>query len=179
MDGDQAGPGEPDETLPVTHRAWGEREPENPYTSPSGPAAQPSGAGYVGPSWAEPSPGQAPPGVPPYGNPGYVPTVYGQPLYPQLRTMHPSATTAMTLGLVSLIGGFMCGLPLVLGPFAWWTGARARRDIRADPRLDGDGQALAGMVTGIIATVFLAIGVLALVLLAGLVAVGSTTSSTG
>lgn len=166
MSGDQP---EPDETLPLTHRGWGDAEPENPYTSPSGPASQPSGAEYVAPTWSEPAPT-------PYGNPGYVPTVYGQPLYAQPRTPHPQATTAMALGLIGLIGGFACALPLALGPFAWWIGAKARRDIRADPRLDGDAQALAGMVTGIIATVFLVIGVVALMLLIGLAVVGSTTS---
>lgn len=175
MSGDQ--PGQPaDDSLPLTHHAWGEKEVENPYTSPSGPAAQPSGAEYVGPTWDESSPGQAPPRMPPYGNPEYVPTVYGQPLYPQVRTTHPSASTAMALGLVGLIGGFACALPLVLGPFAWWIGAKARREIRADPRLDGDGQALAGVVTGIIATVFLTIAVLALTALIALAVVGASTS---
>ena len=167
MSGDQP---DPDETLPLTHHAWGEKEPENPSISPSGPASQPSGAEYVTPTWSEPAPT-------PYGNPGSVPTVYGQPLYVQPRTPHPQATTAMVLGLVGLIGGFVCGLPVLLGPFAWWIGARARRDIRADPRLDGDAQALAGMVTGIIATVFLVIGVVALLLLIGLAFVGSSTGS--
>lgn len=170
MSGDRSGSGEPDETLPLTHRGWGEAEPENPYTSPSGPAAQPSGAEYVAPTWSEPPPT-------PYGNPGYVPTVYGQPLYPHVRTEHPQATTAMVLGLVGLIGGFACGLPIVLGPFAWWTGAKVRREIRADPRLDGDAQALTGVITGIIATVLLAIALLALTLLIVLAVIGASTDS--
>jgi hypothetical protein len=169
MSGDQPGSGEHDESLPPTHRGWGEAEPENPYTSPSGAAAQPSGAEYVAPAWSEPAPT-------PYGGPGQVPTVYGQPLYPQVRTPHPQAATALALGLIGLIGGFACALPLVLGPFAWWIGAKARREIQADPSLDGDAQALAGMVTGIVATVFLAIGVLVIALLVVIAAIGASTS---
>jgi hypothetical protein len=68
------------------------------------------------------------------------------------------------LGVIGLVGSFLA-LPLVLGPFAWAAGARARREIAAAPqRWTGSGEATAGMVLGIINTVLL---VLTLVVLGG------------
>jgi len=97
-----------------------------------------------------------PPSPPP---PGWYP---GPPAY--RLPDHPDATKSMVLGLVALIGGFTCYLPLALGPWAWVVGRRAVREIDAQPgRFEGRGQAVAGYVTGVIATVLLVLGVLALV----------------
>ena len=110
------------------------REPDEP------PAYQP----YT------PPPAYGPPQPPTYGY------GYGPPALPD----HPQASTALVLGLVSLAGGFFCGLPLVAGPFAWATGARARREIDRDPRYGGRDRATAGMVMGMVATGLLALVVL-------------------
>ena len=93
-------------------------------------------------------------------------------------TTHPRATRALWLGVVGLILSPLF-LPLFLGPFAWVAGARARREIAADPaQWTGSDLATAGMVVGIIDTVLLAItllvgaGFLLLVLIFGLAASG-------
>ena len=74
-------------------------------------------------------------------------------------TTHPRATRSLWFGVVGLVGGFLV-LPMFLGPFAWASGARARREIAAAPgRWDGSGEATAGMVLGIITTVLLVLTV--------------------
>ena len=84
---------------------------------------------------------------------------------------HPRATAALAVGLVSLIGALFV-LPAALGPLACYLGASARRSIEREPhRWGGHGQATAGMVLGIIASAFLALlalGLLVLVVLFGL-----------
>ena len=98
----------------------------------------------------------------PYGQQGYG-QQYG---YTYLVPNHPQATTALVLGLIGLIGGCLCGLPLLASPFAWAVGARAKREIEAaHGQLGGAGNAQAGYVTGIIGTVLLVLAVFALVLL--------------
>ena len=87
-------------------------------------------------------------------------------------TTHPQATTVLTLGLVGLVGGLMCYLPLLLSPVAWVKGARVKREIEADPmRWSGQDQVTAGYVTGIIGTVILGLAVTALVVLIVVIAV--------
>ena len=148
------GPSDPDE-LPPTHRAYGDRE-DSPFTSPSGPAAQPSGREHEAPTYQQYSPTPTPP---PYGPPQPAPYGYGGPMLPD----HPQAQTAFVVGLVSLVGGFVCALPLVIGPWAWVVGARARREIDQAPgRYGGRDKATAGMVMGIIATSLLSIALLVL-----------------
>jgi len=101
--------------------------------------------------------GPSPYGQVPYGAPG-VPG-YG------VRPKHPSATTAMTLGLVALIGGLFCLLPIAVAPFAWTTGARAVKEIDASGgALDGRSEAQAGYVMGIIGTVLLGLSLVVVVL---------------
>jgi hypothetical protein len=79
---------------------------------------------------------------------------------------HPQATTALVLGLIGLIGGCLCGLPLLASPFAWAVGARAKREIEASHgQLGGAGNAQAGYIMGIIGTVLLVLAVLGLLLL--------------
>ena len=95
------------------------------------------------------SPGYTPPtyGQPQYGQPQYGQPPYGQPFSPYGVPDHPQATTALVLGLVSVIGGLMCGVPLLAAPFAWVIGVKAGREIReANGQLGGEGSAKAGML---------------------------------
>jgi hypothetical protein len=110
------------------------------------------------PHWGEaypPPPGGGHPGYPP---PGYYP--YGPP------PKHPNATTAMVLGIVAVAGGVICYLPLLIAPFAWFTGSKAVRDIdESGGAQGGRGEAVAGKVLGIIGTALLALALAAIVLL--------------
>ncbi|GAB2647922.1 DUF4190 domain-containing protein [Nocardia goodfellowii] len=86
---------------------------------------------------------------------------HGYPPYVR-PPQHPQANTAMVLGIVALVGTFMCPLLVVLGPFAWVLGKRAMDEIDDSAgALDGRGNAQAGYICGIIATVLLSLGVAA------------------
>lgn len=108
-----------------------------------------------------------------YGGP------YGAPYQPpQAQPMHPQATTALVLGILGLAGTFVCGLPIVLGPFAWVLGARAKREIQAQPgRYRGLGESTTGMILGIITTVLLVLAIIAVVLFIVLVVAVADSSS--
>jgi hypothetical protein len=172
---------DPDETMPFTHQPYGEEPDENPFVSPSGPAAQPSGPGFVTPppppppqvpyGWPTPTPPSAPPAAPPtpttpygYGyQPGWTPA-YG-PAYPGSLT-HKGATTSLTLGIIAIaslvLTPFCCiTLPGVLcAPFAWATGARAKREMEQQPGVYGNlGAAQTGMWMGIVMTFFGALSI--------------------
>src|SRR3989337_708455 len=85
---------------------------------------------------------------------------------------HPKATTILVLGI--------CGLALcqVLGPFAWSMGNKALREIDAsNGQLGGRDTVNVGRILGIIATVFLGLGVLFLVFFVLLVGVGAYSAS--
>jgi hypothetical protein len=85
--------------------------------------------------------------------------------YQPMPQDHPGAQTAMILGLVALVGGVLCGLPYVVGPFAWSKGKQVMNEIDASGgQMGGRGQAQAGFIMGIVATVFLIIGILGLIL---------------
>lgn len=142
------------------------------------PLSQPPPA-YGGPL-AAPSHAPAPP---PYGAPGAAPGFYGAPPpyagYAPPGPDHPRATLSMVLGIVGLFGVFSCGLSLLVAPFAWALGRGAVNDIRASQgRIGGHGQAMAGMVLGIIGTVLLVLLVLAVVAIIVVIAT-TETSSTG
>lgn len=127
--------------------------PENPYGEQQPPQ---------NPYYPQQQPGyyqQQPPQQPPYGYP-QQPYAYQPP-----KPNHPSATTAMVLGIIGLAGIATCGgITLVLSPFAWVTGARALREIRANPgTYGGEGSASAGRIMGIIGTVLLILGIIATV----------------
>ena len=85
---------------------------------------------------------------------------------------HPQATMILVLGILSLV---VCG---VLGPFAWMMGNRALREIDASQvtqaPLGGRSSVNAGRICGMIATILI---VLAVVLVIGLFAFGSTVST--
>jgi hypothetical protein len=100
----------------------------------------------------------------PYGVPGYGPPMYPEP------PAHRNATTALILGIVGLVGGLSCYLPILLAPFAWAMGRRAVREIDASHgQLGGRGQAQAGAVLGIIGTALLALAIVALLVVIAVV----------
>lgn len=120
--------------------------------------------------------GQAPYGQQPYPPQGQIP--YGAPGYGgPMAPKHPSATTAMVLGIGALGGMFVCGIPIVLAPFAWMIGGRTVKEIDANPgRYSGRDQAQAGRIMGMIGTGLLVLGVIAVIaLIAIAVAVGPDT----
>lgn len=167
-----------DQNTPWTHQPYGGKagEPDRRPQEPPQPPAYPPNP------YADPQAGQAQPGYQhPYGQPGYPQPGYGQPgygqgyaaPYPSLPN-HPSANTALVLGIVALGGGFVCGLPILAGPFAWFMGAKVKREIDADPtRYGGRSEANAGMILGIVATSLLALVVLIII---AVVAIAAGTS---
>jgi hypothetical protein len=94
-------------------------------------------AGWQGAGWQG---GGQPPYQPPNQPYGPYPPTFGPP-------RHPDAMTAIVLGGASLLV-----LPL-LGPFAWHLGAKAGREMAAQPgRWSGDDLARIGMILGMVAT---------------------------
>ena len=92
----------------------------------------------------------------------------GQP-YPESS----QATTVLVLGILGLV---VCG---VLGPVAWSMGNTELKAIDAGRRPpENRGTANAGRILGIIATVFLILGVMALVAILALVVVAGEEIST-
>jgi hypothetical protein len=168
---------DPEETAPFTHQPYGTESSDNPYVSPSGPAAQPSGPSYVQPPVPPPTSGPVPYGPPQLGQPWQQPwqqawaPAYGAPYLGSQD--HKGATTSLVLGIISvisLLGALFCcvTLPGVLcAPFAWFIGAKALREMDRAPGVHGNRtSAVTGMWLGIATTVlgFLAIaGFVALV----------------
>lgn len=124
------------------------------------------------------------PNQPPYGYGQGQPHGYGQQpsyqqgYYPGARPEHPSAMPSLVIGIIALAGGFICGLPLVLGPWAWVKGKRTMDEIDASGgQVGGRGMAQGGYVCGIIASVLLALGVVVLVLAVIVAVVAGTTAT--
>lgn len=127
--------------------------PPNPYGSPADPEREPTGS-YQGPS--SPYGGQPNPYQPAGQAPGYA---GGYP--PQ---DHPQATTVLIIGILSLL---LCS---IAGPFAWVMGNRVVSEIDSSGgRIGGRSSANAGRICGIIATVFMALSAVAVVLIVLLV----------
>ena len=163
---------DPEDTMPFTHRPYGTGEPDNPFTSPSGAAGQPSGPGYV------PPPTPPPPMTSPDPAAGWRSDwapFYGAPLAGGQD--HKGAQNAMVLGIVSMVclglALFCCvTIPGVFAaPFAWAIGAKAKREIDASPGVYRNrGAAQAGVVMGIIGStlgVLVVLAVAAFVILIG------------
>ena len=107
------------------------------------------------------------PPEPPLSGPGYPPAYAGQFGPPGIARTSGKATAALITGVSSVVLSWCCGLGLA-GLVAIVLGVKARREIRlSGGRLHGDGLALAGIVTGLVAVV---LGVLVLALAAALVA---------
>lgn len=106
------------------------------------------------------------PGVPAGG--------FGRPALPK----HPQSQLAMILGIVSVAGMFACLLPILISPVAWYLGLKAKREIEAEPqRWSGASEANAGMVLGIIGSALMVLGVLLIIGLIALIAIGSGAST--
>jgi hypothetical protein len=107
---------------------------------------------------------QAPTALPPtYPTPG---TPYATPVYATAGPpTNSNAIVALILGIGSLLLGFGCGIGFLAGPVAIIIGQRARREIERTGE-QGDGMALAGVITGAIATAFLVLGVVAVIIAA-------------
>lgn len=126
---------------------------------------------------AEPT-ASTPPPPPPAGPPVYAYYPQGYPVaYPPPNYYappnpygyprdHPQAGLALGLGLGAIIGGFVTlGLAFGLGPFAWYIGHKARVEVRnSNGAYHAEGNATAGMILGIVSTVFLALAILIWVL---------------
>jgi hypothetical protein len=165
--GDDAAVSDPEETAPFTHQPYGEKPEDNPFVSPSGPAAQPPGPAYAPPPvppppmvpYGQPQAGYQQPWSPGWQSgwpPGWAPG-YGAPHPGSLS--HKGATTALVLGIVSIVSllltPFCCiTLPgIFCAPFAWWVGAKAKREIERTPGLYGNlSAAVTGMWMGIVMT---------------------------
>ena len=160
----QPGDGSPSDETPAEPTA---PYPQQPYGGPV-PGQPPYGqAGFPPPTYGQPGygqPGYGQPGYGGYGQPGYPPAPPGYYTGPSPYRLpdHPDSTKALVLGLVALVGGFACYLPILVAPWAWVAGRRAVREIDAQPgRFDGRGPALAGYVMGVVGTVLLVLGVIA------------------
>jgi uncharacterized protein DUF4190 len=161
--------------------------PQNPYGQATPPTQQaPYGGQPASPYGQQQNPygGQPyPPPPNPYAAPNEYATPqnpYGSPYQPAYAggalSDHPSATTAMVLGIIGLVGILLCGgITLVLSPAAWVVGAKAVREIDASPgRYGGRDRAQAGKIMGIIGTVLLVLAVVAVIgVIALAVSVGS------
>jgi len=142
---------------------------QNPYGQ--GPYSQPAPASDgAQPPGFTPAPGQPSPymPMPPFG--GFVAP----------PPDHPQSTLALVLGLVGLIGALLlCGVTLVVSPFAWGIGHSALKGIReSQGRLGGESSARTGMILGIIGTIFLVLGLILFIAFVVAVAV-SDPSGTG
>jgi hypothetical protein len=169
----------PAQTNPYETRPTSGHQPTPPpYGQPSAPPSAPS---YGQQPYGQQGYGQ---GQPAYGDQQGYPQQqqWGQPGYGTHQPeTHRSATTAMVLGLIGLVGIMFCGgLTLVLSPFAWVIGGRAVKEIDANPgRYSGRDQAQGGRIMGIIGTVLLVLGLIGIVLFIGLIALGTGFSEGG
>jgi hypothetical protein len=98
--------------------------------------------------------------VPP-GQPGYPP----YPAYGYAPPRHPEANKVLALGLVAIVGGMSCYLPILVAPFAWVIGNRVTREIDASAgRYGGHSEAQTGKILGIVGNGLLVLGLLVLTL---------------
>ena len=88
----------------------------------------------------------------------YAPPPPGPWPYP-VPPKEPRATTALILGLVGVIGGWMCCLPVVVSPVAIVYGRKSLNAIREQPHLGGHGEAMAGFILGICGTALIVLAV--------------------
>lgn len=116
-----------------------------------------------------PTPSGTPPGPYPPPLPGAPAAYPGVPAAPSAPT-NSSAIISLVCGLVGLITG--C---LPAGPVGLWFGVRARREISQRGE-QGDGLAVAGLVTSGIATLFLVAVVLFVVVVVLVGLLGSSSS---
>jgi hypothetical protein len=155
---------------PAQQQPYAQGYPQTPFPQadqPQGqPYGQPAGQAY----------GQQPYGAYPGGPAPYQPSPVPIPTHLLPPPDHPRAMTSMILGAVGLFIGLSTGIGFLLSPFAWAIGSGALKEIEASQgRVGGASAARAGKIMGIVGTVLLGLGVLAL---AGLIAVLFATAST-
>ena len=152
----------------------------DPYANPDPYAGPYPGAPQPGP----PAPGYAPPPTPPYGSAGPAASAYDGPSYGSnpyevnpyevnpyevnpyqpgygsyspygtVPANHPRATSAMVLGIVSIVLASSCGIGGLLGIVGIVQGRKVRSEIDAQPgRYAGRSMASAGIITGTIGVV--------------------------
>lgn len=86
--------------------------------------------------------------------PPQEPNPYGAPAYGGYQPVpdHPQAMTVLVLGIVSVFVG-------VVGPVAWYLGAKAKKEIEASGgRIGGLQQVTVGWILGIIMSILLILG---------------------
>ncbi|GGF43449.1 hypothetical protein GCM10011519_16660 [Marmoricola endophyticus] len=136
------------------------------------PGTPPPAWGAQQPAWGQ----QPPPAYAPYGQPP-APAGFAGGYGYQMPANHPSATTSLVLGLVGLVGGFMCGIGFLVAPFALFVGRKTVKEIDAsNGQLGGRSNAQAGFVLGIVGTVILVLGVLAVIAVVTLGIAASSSS---
>jgi ABC-type Fe3+ transport system permease subunit len=109
-----------------------------------------------------------------YGTPPPTDGPYGQqpPYGGQPAPTHGSATTALVLGILSLV---VCGF---LGIPAYIIGKRAEREVKmSQGQLSGEGLAKAGWIMGLIAMILTALGILLLILFVALGVLSSSSNA--
>jgi len=136
---------------------------------PFGPSDQPPflppGGGQ--PPFPPPGGGQSPYGQPP----PYGPPPGGGPFGQGPKENAPNAVLSLVLGIVGII---LCS---IVGPIAWVLGKRAEEAIAANPdRYSGKDMATAGKILGIIGTVLLAVGILAVIVIVIAAVAGGSSS---
>lgn len=88
----------------------------------------------------------------------YPPPAYGYPAYGPPPPDHPQATTVLILGIVGMMFCQVCA------PFAWVMGRRTLNEIDASGgTVGGRSNVMVGYILGIIGSVLLILGLLAVV----------------
>lgn len=98
----------------------------------------------------------------PYDNNPYAqhqqPYVQASPYGGQMAQPHPQGTLVLIFGILSLVG------ITILGPFAWYMGNKALKEIDANPAAYSDRNNVnIGKILGMIGSILLIIGVVALI----------------
>jgi hypothetical protein len=183
-DPDGAGSGESREPAQPDFDPYRFGKPEHPIPPeyappgyvPDNPPAAPSAQGPAQPVWPPRDEQQRPPygGYPPYQSGQYPPAQYpppgqyppgqyqphpppppGYPAYGMVRPANSKATTAMVLGILSIVFFWLTILDLGLAIPAIVVGALALRDANRLPDRGGRGKALTGLICGIISIVLI------------------------
>jgi hypothetical protein len=96
------------------------------------------------------------------------------PPAPPAASGSSKATTALVLGIL----GFLCCQ--LCAPFAWFIGKNELKAIKEGTSpASGEGTAKAGMILGIIGTIFLVFGIIWIFLMGGLAVLSAVANSAG
>lgn len=111
----------------------------------------------------------------PYAQHQQQPYVQASPYGGQMAQPHPQGTLILIFGILSLVG------ITILGPFAWYMGNKALKEIDANPAAYSDRNNVnVGRILGIIGSVLMIIAVLAIiayiVVIALIIGTAATTS---